>query len=131
MEMTSADLFQVGNSHYLLLVDRYSGFPLVAKLSSLTSKSVVERLHGWFELVGFPCTIQTDGDPQFCLEFRSFCDRFSVIHELSSPYHPSSNGSAGAAVKNMKAIIIKISLSLSLYIYIYIYIYSPQSSLCI
>ena len=42
MEQTSADLFQVGSSHYLILVDRFSKFPLVSRLASLTSKAIID-----------------------------------------------------------------------------------------
>ena len=107
MEMTSADLFQVDQAHYLLLVDRYSGFPFISKLSSLTSRSVIIKLREWFELFGYPRTIRTDGGPQFRSEFAAFCRNFSISHETSSPYHPRSNGSAEASVKNMKNLLIK------------------------
>ena len=48
MAQVSVNLFQVGNSHYLLLVDRYSSYPMVMKLSSLTSDTVIQRLKHWF-----------------------------------------------------------------------------------
>ena len=37
MQKTSADLFQVGSVHYLVMVDRYSGYPLVSKLQGLST----------------------------------------------------------------------------------------------
>ena len=39
MQQVSIDLFQIGSSHYLLLVDRFSGFPMVTRLKSLTSNT--------------------------------------------------------------------------------------------
>ena len=111
MEQTSADLFQIGNVHYLLLVDRFSKFPLVSRLSSLSSKAVIDRLKTWFFLFGFPRSIRTDGGPQFRSEFRKFCDHYSVIHELSSPYHPEGNGAAEVGVKAVKALMMKTTSS--------------------
>ena len=64
MEMALADLFQIGQQlqlhkdfyfyNYLLLVDRHSGFPLLARLRSLTSHAVVDKMHAWFELFRYP-----------------------------------------------------------------------------
>ena len=45
--------------------------------------------------------------PNFRLEFRDFCARHSIVHELSSPYHPASNGAAEAGVKAVKALMLK------------------------
>ena len=107
MELVSVDLFQFGNSHYLVLVDRFSNFPLVSKLSSLTSKAVIDRLRGWFLLFGFPKTLRSDGGPQFRSEFRNFCDNRGILHQVSSPYNSQSNGSAESGVKILKATMKK------------------------
>ena len=80
------DLFQIGNAHYLILVDHFSGFPLVSRLSSLSSKAVIECLTSWFLLFRCPRTIQTDGGPQFWAEFCDFCSLHSIVHKLASPY---------------------------------------------
>ena len=111
MEQVSADLFQIGNSHFLLMVDRYSRFPFVTRLSSLNSKTIIERLKSWFLLFGFPRCIRTDGGPQFRSEFRDFCEKNSIIHQLSSPYHPASNGAAEIGVKAVKALMLKTTSS--------------------
>ena len=55
----------------------------------------------------FPRIIRTDGGPQFRSEFHDFCTKFSIIHEVSSPYHPASNGAAEAGVKAVKALMLK------------------------
>ena len=112
MEQTSSDLFQIGNVHYLLLIDRFSKFPLVARLSSLSSKAIINKLRSWFMLFGFPRTIRTDGGLQFRTDFRKFCEKFAVIHQLSSPYNPSSNGSAEAGMKVVKTALVKMTPSM-------------------
>ena len=60
------------------------------------------QLTNWFNILGWPEKIRTDGGPQFRSEFDNFCKSFYIHHELSSPYHPESNGLAEAAVKNAK-----------------------------
>ena len=107
MERVSTDLFHYGNCDYLLFVDRFSNFPLTAKLSSLSSKTIIDKLKSWFFLFGFPRAIRTDGGPQFRSEFRKFCSDFGIVHEASSPYNPRSNGSAEAGVKAVKAVMAK------------------------
>ena len=43
--------------------------------------------------------------------FRSFMKRWGVVHQLSSPHYPQSNGLAESAVKAMKRIVQKTTLN--------------------
>ena len=79
----------------------------MARLSSLTSTAVIERLKNWFFLFGFPRTIRTDGSPQFRTEFREFCEASGIVHEVTSPYNPASNGGAESGVKIVKTLMKK------------------------
>ena len=56
-------------------------------------------------------TCRTDGGPQFRGPFKEYCDRKGILHELSSPYNPRSNGHAEAAVKAAKHLVIKTTPS--------------------
>ena len=47
-------LFQIGHNHYLVLVDRYSGFPFVEKLTKLSTIAVIKVLTNWFNRFGWP-----------------------------------------------------------------------------
>ena len=69
------------------------------------------KLTSWFNLVGWPETIRTEGGPQFRLEFDEFCKNFYIHHKLSSPYHPELNGLAEAAVKNAKSLLKKCKIT--------------------
>ena len=111
MERASADLFQFGSQHYLVLVDRYSGLPMVNKLRNLSSATVIRVLTELFDTYGWPLSLRTDGGPQFRSEFRAFCVAHDIRHELSSPYHPESNGHAESAVKNVKHLMEKVKPS--------------------
>ena len=69
--------------------------------------AVVESLTGWFLEFGFPERIRTDGGPQFRSEFGQFCVKWDIVHEISSPHNPQSNGLAEAGVKNAKHLLMK------------------------
>lgn len=108
MQTVGLDLFNAGGKGYLIMVDRYSGYPFVQRLSSTTSAAVVCALAGWCELFGLPSVIWVDGGPQFrCQEFFAFCKGKDIAVETSSPYNPRSNGLAEAAVKNCKKLLLK------------------------
>jgi hypothetical protein len=106
-QSVSADLFECSAKTYLVLVDRYSGWPLVHRLNKTSTSCVTRVLQEWFCEYGIPERIRTDGGPQFRSEFDLFCKEFNISHELSSPYHPQSNGHAEAAVKAMKHLLLK------------------------
>ena len=69
------------------------------------------KLTFWFNLLGWPENIRTDSGPQFRSEFDDFGENFYILHELSSPYHPDSNGLAEAAVKNAKSLLKKCEIT--------------------
>ena len=108
MEAVSVDLFQVGSKHYIVMVDRFSGYPLVSQLRILDTKSVVQTLQRSFMLFGVPLTVRSDGGPQFRAEFEKFCTASGIRHEKTSPYHSESNGHAESAVKSMKYLLLKV-----------------------
>ena len=62
-------------------------------------------IQGWFYEYSWPDYRRSDGGPQFRQEFETFCADHSIIHELSSPYNPESNGLAESAVKIMKSLV--------------------------
>ena len=66
--------------------------------------------HGSTSSVGHPTLGQTGG-PQFLGPFRRWCQENNIVHELSSPYNPKSNGKAEAGVKNIKLLLSKCSIT--------------------
>ncbi len=99
MQAVSLDLFHAGGRDYLVMVDRYSGYPFVQCLASTTAAAVTRAFAGWWELFGLPSVVQADGGPQFrCQEFFAFCGDRDIELETSSPYNPRSDGLAKAAV---------------------------------
>ena len=106
MKHVGMDLFDAVGKKWLTMVDRYSGYAWVAQLNTTTTKKIIETIEGWFYEYGWPDYIRSDGGPQFRQEFQTFCADHSIVHELSSPYNPESNGLAESAVKIMKSLVI-------------------------
>ncbi len=109
MQAVGMDLFAAGNSDYLVMVDRHSGYPWVHRLTTTTSLAVTRAVKKWFEYFGLNKSIRSDGGPQFRGEAfkKTNCNDNSIFHEASSPYNPESNGLAEAAIKNFKKLLIK------------------------
>ena len=108
MTDVGSDLFQIGHNHYLVLIDRYSYFPFVEKLTKLSSTAIIKVLTGWFNTFGWPERLRSDNGPQFLTEFKEFCQEHNIVHENSSPYYPQSNGLSESAVKQMKFLLKKV-----------------------
>ena len=107
MEAVGLDLFAWQGKHFLLQVDRFSGYLWVKPLRALTAAAIVAHVKAWWLEFGRPNRVRTDGGPQFGNEFAAFCEEMGTRHELSSPYNPASNGLAEAGVKNAKTLLKK------------------------
>ena len=101
------DLFDFAGKKHLICVDKWSGFPVFKRLQSQTTKAITDILAGWFNILGWPSSVRTDGGPQFCGPFRDWCNANSITQELASPYNPKANGLAESAVKNVKLVLSK------------------------
>ena len=107
MQHVGLDLFSFGKKQHLICVFHCSGYPLYSPLCSLSSDSISSILTSWFNILGWPSSMRSDGGPQFRGPFSSFCSRHGISHELSAPYNPKSNGLAEAGVKSVKNILRK------------------------
>ena len=108
MESESTDLFLHAGNDYLVLVDRYSDYIFCSDaLSKTNTSTILNVLIKWFQLLGYPSVISSDGGPQFRSEFDNFCTSKNITHELTSPYNPQYNGLAENAVKQAKHLLIK------------------------
>ena len=107
MEKVSMDLFSWQGQHYLIMADRYSGWPFVHRLTKETTAAVTSKLQDWFADMGIPTSVRADGGPQFRSDFKAFCAELGIEVETSSPTHSQSNGHAEAAVKQVKTLLKK------------------------
>ena len=82
----ATDLFETKNSKYLLIVDYYSRFPILCKLSSTTSRVLIQEMKAVFTELGVPSVIVSDGGLQYtATEFQDFTKHWQIEHRLSSP----------------------------------------------
>jgi transposase InsO family protein len=107
MEAVSVDFMEVKGTKYLVMVDRFSSYPLVKVVRTATTSSICKILSSWFNEFGWPKSIGSDGGPQFKEQFKEFCDSKKIVHELSSVRNPQSNGLAEAGVKRIKYLMEK------------------------
>ena len=105
-EKVRADLFQLKDSTYLVVVDYYSRYAEIQKLTSLTSAGVISALKAIFFHHGIPVELRSDNGPQFTSqEMKEFAERYCFTHTTSSPHYPQSNGLAERTVKTVKKLI--------------------------
>uniref|UniRef100_A0A1A8HXS3 Gypsy retrotransposon integrase-like protein 1 n=1 Tax=Nothobranchius kuhntae TaxID=321403 RepID=A0A1A8HXS3_NOTKU len=84
---------QTGKKYMLTIMCRATRFPEAIPLSSVTTKSVIKALIGFFSLFGLPRVIQTDQGSNFTSDlFKKVTESLGVKHIMSSPYHPESQG---------------------------------------
>ena len=109
-QMVAADIFQLGDIHYLLVVDYFSRYPEVVKLTSTTSTAVVTILKSIFSRHGIPEVLRSDNGPQFdSQEMSAFASSYGFQHKTSSPHYSQSNGQAERAIKTVKRLLKKSS----------------------
>ena len=102
-ERLGADLFEMHQKHYLLLVDYYSRWIEVRKLSSFSSRDTIEAFKSIFATHGICDIVVSDNGPQFASEeFSQFTKDYGFTHVTSSPRYPKSNGEAERAVGTVK-----------------------------
>jgi hypothetical protein len=111
MAEVGADLFEAGKQHFLIVVDRYSGFPLVAKLNSQTSESIIGHMEKMFYLLSRPGEIKCNNGPCFQTEFKNWANYRDIIVNNSAQNKSTSNGLAERAVGIVKHMLLKHPLN--------------------
>ena len=100
-----ADYFHHEGSAYLVLVDRYSGWPIVAPAQN-GATGLTSTLRETFATFGIPTTLTSDGGPEFASHStRELLSSWGVQHRTSAAYNPHANNRAETAVKTMKRLI--------------------------
>lgn len=107
-QKVGTDLFEWRNKHFLLIVDYYSRYIEIAKLSHTTAEEVILHTKSIFARHGIPEIVFSDNGPQYTADvFEKFANDYQFEHETSSPYFPQSNGEAERAVKTVKEMLAK------------------------
>ena len=105
-QLISTDYFQLEGNTYLVLVDRYSNWPVVRKCRTESAEELVQSLREYFATYGVPKEITSDGGMAYVADYtREFLRTWGVEHRVSSAYNPHANLRAETAVKSMKRLI--------------------------
>ena len=107
-QKVGTDLFVWDNATYLLVVDYYSCFIEIAKLSRTTSHGVIDHLKSIFARHSIPQVVVSDNGPQYASSlFKDFANQYGFHHNISSPRYPQGNGEAERAVRTVKRLLLK------------------------
>ena len=102
-----SDYFHIGGKIYLLIVDAFTGWPLIwqAKRGG-TAEELQASLRDAFTTYGIPERLTSARGPQYtAIETRQFLKSMGVTHRICSAYNPHSNMRAETGVKSMKRIL--------------------------
>ena len=101
-----SDLFELQGKHYLLLVDYFSRYVEIIKLTTTTSSAVISGMKSVFSRYGIPELLISDNGPQ-CVskEFEEFAEKYNFKHTTSSPHFPQSNGQAERTIQIVKRLL--------------------------
>ena len=90
----------ISNQMCFVIVDAYSKYPEVIKMSSTTSEATINVLRCVFSRFGYPETLVSDHGPQFSSsDFSKFCIDNGINDVTSSIHKPSTNGQAERVVQ--------------------------------
>lgn len=88
-QKVGTDLFSLNGVDYLIVVDYFSRYPEVVKLTTVTSQSVIRALRSLFARHGIPEYVASDNGPQYSSQdFSDFAKTygFSPMHRVLLGY---------------------------------------------
>uniref|UniRef100_A0AAR2K9W7 Integrase catalytic domain-containing protein n=1 Tax=Pygocentrus nattereri TaxID=42514 RepID=A0AAR2K9W7_PYGNA len=86
-------------------------FPEALPLRKITSQTIVKALLKFFTTFGLPKVVQTDQGSNFTSKlFNQVSKMLGIKHEMSSPYHPESQGALERFRQSLKSMLRKYCL---------------------
>jgi hypothetical protein len=109
MDLVATDLFQLGNKHFLVALDVYSGYCWYHQFNRCPdTHKVTEALSNIFLTFGMPRHLKADGGGQYRAGFKRYCREMYITHHGTSPFHSQSNGAAEKCVGRIKILMKKV-----------------------
>lgn len=97
-----------GQQFLLTIMCTATRFPEAIPLRTITAKNVIKALTIFFSTFGFPKVIQTDQGTNFLSKhFKQFLFSLSITHQVSSAYHPESQGALERWHQTLKTVLRK------------------------
>ncbi|XP_030031283.2 uncharacterized protein K02A2.6 [Manduca sexta] len=108
-QIVATDIFFLYRNPYILVVDAYSKFVEIEKLSSLSAQDTINSCKQIFARYGIPKLVYSDSGTQFTgLEFKKFSGSWNFEHKIVSPKHHQGNGLAERHIQTIKNILKKL-----------------------
>ena len=97
--------------YILVEVDYVSKWVEAFALENNEGKSVTAFLkNNIFSRFGTPRAIIRDGESHFCNKlFKGLLEKYGVLHNVSTPYHPQTSGQVEVSNRDIKQILSKNS----------------------
>ena len=106
MQMLSSDYFFYTGKPYLVIVDRYSNWPVIGICHNESAQELISAIREFFCHYGAPEQLATDRGTHYTSYLvQGFLKTWGVQHRVSTSYNPHANLRAEAAVKTMKRLI--------------------------
>ena len=102
----------ISGSMYMVVVEAYSKFPEVFKMTNTTAQTTITALRDIFSRHGLPEILVSDNGAQFTArDFAQFCSNNGILHRTSAAFKPSTYGQAEHVVQILKSAIKQAQLS--------------------
>lgn len=93
---------------WFIMVDAKTKWPEAIKMKNTDARTTIEKMRKIFSTHGLPEQIVSDNGPQFTSEeWREYCESRGIVHTLTPPYHPQSNGEAERYVQSFKQAMLR------------------------
>ena len=107
----ATEFFQFNNKEYLLVVDVFSKYPFILKVTTKTADTIINRLNQLISQYEYPKNLSVDNGSPFSSEtFVKFLFGECIDHITSSPHYPKSNGYMECQVKTIKGTCYSYSI---------------------
>ena len=101
----AADYFNFKGRNYVVIIDRYSNWPIV-EMANEGASGLVACLRRIFVTYGISEELTSDGGPLFTARAtQEFLQNWGVLHRLTSVAYPHANTRAELGVKTVKRML--------------------------